>query len=104
MADSHRAVECSAALYRLLLKVYPAECRREYGDEMQLVFRELATDSWNRKGLAAPLGTMLLWGPAAIFDDSAPWWGGVAVMIVTGALAWGGCYASSRVRQRPATW
>jgi hypothetical protein len=215
---SPRTVNCAAALYRLLLKGYPAEFRREYGDEMLHVFRELASESWNRKGtaglmsfwlrvladlvrsvpqqhfltlsgrfsvktilsaslavavaaflqlvvfttlalligsvavcgafmgivyfegfvagqktplpvelaivllppivtgfilarvrpfhrslLAAPLGTMLLWGPASIFAGGSPWWGGVGLMIVTGALAWGGCFASSRVQQRPAT-
>jgi hypothetical protein len=40
----------SVRLYRALIKAYPAAFCRQYGDEMTLVFRELATDAWSRRG------------------------------------------------------
>jgi hypothetical protein len=56
MADSPRCVERSVRIYAALIKAYPASFRQEYADEMVLVFRELATDAWQRRkhvGLAA---------------------------------------------------
>lgn len=44
--------------YRLLLFVYPATHRREYGTLMVQVFRDLCRDSYRQKGL---LGLVQLW-------------------------------------------
>jgi hypothetical protein len=58
MADSPRSIERSVRLYRALLRAYPASFRQEYGDEMTLVFRELAVDAWRRRGR---IGLWLIW-------------------------------------------
>jgi hypothetical protein len=34
----------------MLLRAYPASFRRQYGEEMTLVFREQASDAWDRAG------------------------------------------------------
>ena len=52
MAESPRPVESSVRAYDVLVKSYPASFRREYRDEMTLVFRELVTDAWRRRGVA----------------------------------------------------
>jgi hypothetical protein len=41
------------ALYRLLLWLYPARLRRDYGDEMTAVFTELMATETNTRGRAA---------------------------------------------------
>jgi hypothetical protein len=41
------------ALYRLLLWLYPAGLRREYGDEMTAVFTELLSNETTIRGRAA---------------------------------------------------
>ncbi len=50
MTPSRQAVERSMRIYRGLLRCYPAAFRQEFGDEMSLVFRELATDAWEQRG------------------------------------------------------
>ena len=42
MSRSSRPVRISVALYRLLIKAYPASFRRAYGAEMAQVFDDLA--------------------------------------------------------------
>ena len=58
MARASRCVERSVRVYERLIKAYPAEFRRQYGDEMARVFRELATDAHRRSGAA---GLMTMW-------------------------------------------
>jgi hypothetical protein len=41
------------AVYRLLLWLYPADLRREYGDEMTAVFSELLSNQTTTRGRAA---------------------------------------------------
>ncbi len=48
----------AAKLYRLLLLVYPADYRREYGPLMTQVFCDLCRDSYRQKGLA---GVVWVW-------------------------------------------
>lgn len=55
---SQKTQSVSPRLYRLLLQVYPAEFRREYGREMQQVFRELCRDELSRSG---KFGLLRLW-------------------------------------------
>jgi len=40
MAGSPRSIELSVRIYKILIKAYPASFRREYENEMTLVFRE----------------------------------------------------------------
>ena len=35
-------------IYRLLLRLYPAHVRREFGEEMAGVFDAASVDQWNR--------------------------------------------------------
>ena len=58
MAESLRPIESSVRVYALLVNAYPAPFRREYRDEMTLVFRELMTDAWGERGA---LGLMAAW-------------------------------------------
>ena len=58
MTDSPRCVERSVRIYAALIKAYPASFRSEYADEMILVFRDLATDAWDRRGVC---GLLALW-------------------------------------------
>ncbi len=44
---------CIIAVYRLLLWLYPADLRREYGDEMTAVFTELLSTETTTRGRAA---------------------------------------------------
>ena len=56
MTSASNAIERSARVYRWLLRCYPEAFRHDFGDEMELVFRELATDAWaerGRRGLAS---------------------------------------------------
>jgi hypothetical protein len=50
MTSTSKAVERSTRVYRWLLRSYPAAFRYSFGDEMELVFRELATDAWEQRG------------------------------------------------------
>ncbi len=59
MADSPRGVERSVQVYQSLLRAYPVAFRRQYGNEMARVFRELATDSHRRRGTAGLLAAWL---------------------------------------------
>jgi hypothetical protein len=54
-----RSVERSVKLYKSLVKVYPASFRKEYGDEMALVFRDLAAGAWRRRGFFR--GLLAVW-------------------------------------------
>ena len=58
MANSPRCVERSVRIYQSLIKAYPPSFRKEYGDEMIGVFRDLATDAWLRR---RPIGLLALW-------------------------------------------
>ncbi len=53
MTPSPRPVDVSRRIYRALLRAYPASFRDIYGEEMTLVFGELAGDAWNRRGWLA---------------------------------------------------
>lgn len=54
----------STRLYRLLLRLYPAQHRREYGDLMVQAFRDLAREAYGQRGL---IGLLLLW-PGLLVD------------------------------------
>jgi hypothetical protein len=41
-----KALSVSERLYRILLRAYPAEHRREYGDSMLQLFRDLCRDAY----------------------------------------------------------
>ena len=58
MANPPRSVEFSVRVYELLIRAYPASFRREYGNEMTQVFRELARDALRQRGA---LGIMMAW-------------------------------------------
>jgi hypothetical protein len=58
MPGSARSVEFSVRVYEMLVKAYPASFRREYGDEMTLVFREQMRDAWRERGAA---GVAMAW-------------------------------------------
>ena len=60
---SPRAVRVSMTLYRALLRVYPAEHRREYGEAMAQTFRDMASAAYERRG--AP-GLFELWIETAV--------------------------------------
>jgi hypothetical protein len=48
-----RSLEISVRIYRMLLGAYPASFRRQYGDEMAEVFREMAEEAVRRRGALA---------------------------------------------------
>jgi len=48
MVDFPRCIDWSTRFYRLLLKAYPVEFREAFGDEMTLMFREMAAEAWRR--------------------------------------------------------
>jgi hypothetical protein len=58
MANSLRLVHWSVRVYKLLIQAYPEEFCKKYGDEMSLVFRELASDAYRRRG---SFGISLMW-------------------------------------------
>jgi putative Mn2+ efflux pump MntP len=58
MVDLPRSIKWSTSVYRLLLMFYPASFRKEFGDEMVIVFHEQATDAWSRNGW---LGLASVW-------------------------------------------
>jgi hypothetical protein len=58
MADAPLWVERSVRIYRTLLRAYPAVFRKQYEEEMTLVFRELTTNAWQHRG---PFGVLLMW-------------------------------------------
>jgi hypothetical protein len=58
MADSLRCVERSIRIYAALVKAYPASFRKEYADEMVLVFRDVATEAWRRR---RHIGLLVVW-------------------------------------------
>jgi len=58
MARTSRIVEISVRVYAMLILVYPSTFRREYGNEMTKVFREMATDAWRKR---RSIGMSCLW-------------------------------------------
>jgi hypothetical protein len=58
-------VRASVALYRALLRLYPADHRRTYGAEMTLTFRDMAQAAYARRRSVA-----LLWLWAEILPDT----------------------------------
>ena len=60
------SIEISARMYGVLLKAYPVSFRREYADEMMLVFREEMAREWRERGMA---GVVPLW--FCVFGDLA---------------------------------
>lgn len=64
MLEARRFPEVSVRIFRLLLRTYPASFRREYGDEMTSVFRDMAEAAWRRRGTAG-----LLWLTWPIVSD-----------------------------------
>jgi protein phosphatase len=56
---SQRLVSLSDTLYRLLLRCYPAEFRREYAPEMAQTFRTCCREALQQRGTS---GVMQLWG------------------------------------------
>ncbi|MFN2153369.1 MAG: hypothetical protein ACK2T5_17335, partial [Anaerolineales bacterium] len=60
MVSRHRPVLwISAHMYALLLRVYPAAHRREYGAQMEQLFRDLCRDAYRERGI---VGIVRLWG------------------------------------------
>ena len=59
MNDLPRSVEWSIAFYRLLIKAYPSSFRQAYGDEMVLVFQDVALEGWKRNGWLGLVGMWL---------------------------------------------
>lgn len=58
MSGSSRLLNISIRVYGTLLKVYPASFRREYGEEMTILFREMGEDALQRSGT---IGLVRLW-------------------------------------------
>lgn len=58
MPQSPRWPEILVRIYRMLIRAYPASFRREYGSEMTEVFRDLAQEAWQERGV---IGLALLW-------------------------------------------
>jgi hypothetical protein len=54
------SISLSVLLYRWLLRLGPANFRREYGQQMVQVFRQCCRDAYQRRG---SLGVFLLWLP-----------------------------------------
>ncbi|HVB20844.1 MAG TPA: hypothetical protein VNG51_02745 [Ktedonobacteraceae bacterium] len=61
---SQRIVSISDALYRLLLRCYPSEFRREYALEMAQTFRTCCQEALQQRGAT---GVVQLWG-AILYD------------------------------------
>ncbi len=57
--SSQRIVSLSDTLYRLLLRCYPSEFRREYGGEMAQTFRACCREALRQQGTG---GVLQLWG------------------------------------------
>jgi len=55
MSEPSRFLNASIRIYRVLLRAYPASFRRDYGEEMAILFQEMAEDALCRGG-AAGLG------------------------------------------------
>jgi hypothetical protein len=58
MAGARRTKGLSVRVYEVLITAYPASFRREYGEEMALVFGEHMTDTFERRGTT---GLMTAW-------------------------------------------
>jgi hypothetical protein len=52
MFRSRSVLEFTVFLYRLILALYPRRFRREYGDDMLQLFRDMAREAWRERGLA----------------------------------------------------
>ncbi len=60
MVARHRPVFwISVRIYALLLRVYPAAHHREYGAQMEQLFRDLCRDAYRLRGV---VGVVRLWG------------------------------------------
>jgi hypothetical protein len=51
-------------IYRLLLFLYPPEYRRQYGDSMMQVFRDVCRDRYYQRGISG----IVLWWFATVLD------------------------------------
>ena len=58
MPGARRTIALSVRVYEALIKAYPASFRREYGNEMTLVFGEHMTDTLQRRGAT---GLVMAW-------------------------------------------
>jgi hypothetical protein len=58
MSDSPACVERSVRLYATITRAYPASFRKEYADEMVLVFHDMATEAWQKQ---RRIGLLILW-------------------------------------------
>ena len=70
MPKSPAFLEILVRVYGLLVKAYPASFRREYGDEMTFVFRDMAEAAWRRRGTAGLVG--LWWRMVGDFIGNVP--------------------------------
>lgn len=64
MSGANRSIDIVANLYRLLVFIYPASFRQEFGPEMIVIFRDISCAEHDKKGAAALIG---LW--VALFFD-----------------------------------
>jgi len=64
MSSTNRFIHIAANLYQLLIIIYPASFRREFGPEMVVIFRDVSCAERDKKGAAALIG---LW--IALFFD-----------------------------------
>ncbi len=62
--ETNAALAVSVKVYRALLILYPAEYRRDYGELMAQVFRDMCRDAYRARGLTG----MLLWWCTTLFD------------------------------------
>jgi len=58
MSQSPQCPEILVRIYQILIQMYPTSFRREYGTEMAEVFRGLAQEAWQERGV---IGLVLLW-------------------------------------------
>jgi len=103
-------------LYRLLLLLYPGEFRRNYAEEMHLLFREMCLQEWHRRGWAGLLSFWwealfdLLWSVfllhreraavAALASASATLTYGIALLMIEPGLS----YVAGHPPQAPAAF
>jgi hypothetical protein len=87
--------EESTRLYSLILLMYPHSFRRDYGDEMRLVYRELRRDEPKRKVLTRIARDAVTSVPRAQFEEGTMRSVGIAAGIVAVAVAIGGAVTGS---------
>jgi hypothetical protein len=81
--------------YSLILLLYPASFRREYGDEMRLAFRELRRDEPRRRVFTRIVRDAVTSAPRAQFEEGSMRSVGIAAGIVAVAIAIGGAVTGS---------